>query len=170
MLGAEASAFTRELLPLGTAVTLERDVSEVDRFDRLLRYVYLPDGRMANEVIVEDGYAVLATFPPDVKHEARIRAAQTRAREAGRGLWGACVDTPTPAPTVVPTPAPQATTAPTPTQDPRVGCHPSYPTVCIPPPPPDLDCGEILFRRFAVVGADPHRFDGDSDGVGCESG
>jgi len=48
-------------------------------------------------------------------------------------------------------------------------CHPSYPTVCIPPPPPDLDCGDISYRRFRVVGTDPHGFDNDSDGIGCES-
>jgi hypothetical protein len=48
-------------------------------------------------------------------------------------------------------------------------CHPSYPTVCIPPPPPDLDCGDISYRRFTVGGTDPHGFDGDHDGVGCES-
>lgn len=48
-------------------------------------------------------------------------------------------------------------------------CHPSYPTVCIPPPPPDLDCPQIPYRNFAVTGSDPHRFDGDNDGVGCET-
>lgn len=48
-------------------------------------------------------------------------------------------------------------------------CDPSYPTVCIPPPPPDLDCGEISFRNFKVLQPDPHRFDGDKDGIGCES-
>jgi hypothetical protein len=48
-------------------------------------------------------------------------------------------------------------------------CHPSYPAVCIPPPPPDLDCGDISYRRFQVLSPDPHNFDGDSDGVGCES-
>ena len=53
---------------------------------------------------------------------------------------------------------------------PNGNCHPSYPDVCIPPPPPDLDCGEIPYRRFRVVGSDPHRFDGDNDGIGCESG
>jgi micrococcal nuclease len=41
--------------------------------------------------------------------------------------------------------------------------------VCIPPAPPDLDCGEISFRRFQVLPPDPHGFDGDNDGVGCES-
>jgi hypothetical protein len=48
-------------------------------------------------------------------------------------------------------------------------CHPSYPTVCIPPPPPDLDCGDIRHRNFVVRPPDPHRFDGNHDGVGCES-
>jgi hypothetical protein len=49
-------------------------------------------------------------------------------------------------------------------------CDSSYPGVCIPPYPPDLDCGDIAFRRFEVRGPDPHGFDGDNDGVGCESG
>ena len=48
-------------------------------------------------------------------------------------------------------------------------CDPSYPGVCIPTPPPDLDCGDIAVRRFRVIGADPHRFDIDGDGLGCES-
>lgn len=47
-------------------------------------------------------------------------------------------------------------------------CEPSYPSVCIPPPPPDLDCGEIPHRNFEVRAPDPHRFDHDHDGVGCE--
>ena len=47
-------------------------------------------------------------------------------------------------------------------------CDKSYPTVCIPPPPPDLDCGEITHRRFKVLEPDPHGFDGDDDGIGCE--
>jgi hypothetical protein len=49
------------------------------------------------------------------------------------------------------------------------GCDPSYPTVCIPPPPPDLDCDDVPFNNFAVVGTDPHGFDGDNDSVGCET-
>lgn len=49
------------------------------------------------------------------------------------------------------------------------GCDPAYPTVCIPPPPPDLNCGDISFRRFTVLSPDPHNFDRDGDGVGCES-
>ena len=48
-------------------------------------------------------------------------------------------------------------------------CDSSYPDVCIPPYPPDLDCGEIEFRNFNVLQPDPHRFDGDKNGIGCES-
>jgi len=48
-------------------------------------------------------------------------------------------------------------------------CDPSYPDVCIPPYPPDLDCGEVSFQDFRVRGSDPHGFDGDNDGIGCES-
>lgn len=47
-------------------------------------------------------------------------------------------------------------------------CDPAYPTVCIPSPPPDLDCGDISHRRFKVLPPDPHGFDRDRDGIGCE--
>lgn len=48
-------------------------------------------------------------------------------------------------------------------------CEPSYPGICIPPPPPDLDCRDIPHRRFTVRPPDPHGFDSDRDGVGCEN-
>jgi micrococcal nuclease len=188
--GAEASARNAELVA-GRTVYLERDVSERDRYDRLLRYVWVEgdDGalRFANEELVKWGHASAVSFPPDVKYQQRFADAERVARQEGRGLWGACegphaplttpatATAPPPAPTPVPPtavpvrptntpvpPRPTATTA-------RSGnCDPSYPTVCIPPPPPDLDCGEISFRRFAVRQPDPHRFDGDRDGIGCE--
>lgn len=63
---------------------------------------------------------------------------------------------------------PAGSQGPAPTR-PAANCDPSYPAVCIPPPPPDLDCKDIPYKRFAVVGADPHRFDSDGDGIGCES-
>jgi hypothetical protein len=47
-------------------------------------------------------------------------------------------------------------------------CHPSYPDTCIPPPPPNLNCDDISFRNFKVIGSDPHGFDGNNDGIGCE--
>ena len=113
-------------------------------------------------------------------------AEPSRARERA-----ALTDAPTPAattapPTASPTPEPTAPPTEPPTAPPPVikqapapiitqqpapagNCDPSYPTVCIPPFPPDLDCGEISFRQFQVIGSDPHGFDADNDGVGCES-
>jgi hypothetical protein len=76
----------------------------------------------------------------------------------------------TPAPLPPPPPVTQPFFPPTPTAAPSGDCDPSYPDVCIPSPPPDLDCGDIPYRRFTVIGDDPHRFDGDDDGIGCESG
>ncbi len=48
-------------------------------------------------------------------------------------------------------------------------CEPAYPTVCLPPPPPDLDCPEIPYKDFAALPPDPHRLDADEDGIACES-
>jgi hypothetical protein len=65
--------------------------------------------------------------------------------------------------------------APPPPPPPPAGgrCAASYPDECIPPPPPDLDCGEIPYRKFRVLwdvpDPDPHHFDDDRDGIGCES-
>jgi len=86
--GQEASRRNRELVE-GKKVRLEKDVSETDRFGRLLRYVYV-DGRMVNAILVEEGYAQVSTFPPDVKYQEEFLRLQRKAREEGRGLWGSC--------------------------------------------------------------------------------
>jgi hypothetical protein len=77
--------------------------------------------------------------------------------------------TPTPTPTATLTPIHSPTPTPTPTAPSAQTCDSAYPDVCIPPPPPDLDCGEILYRDFRVLPPDPHGFDGNNDGIGCES-
>ena len=62
------------------------------------------------------------------------------------------------------------TTEPTVTQTTiQTSCDPSYPDFCIPPPPPDLDCKDIPHKNFKVLQPDPHGFDRDKDGIGCES-
>lgn len=155
-MGPEATAKNAELVE-GRVVTLVKDVSETDSFGRLLRYVYVGD-LLVNAELVRLGYAQAVTFPPDVAQQDLLRRLEAEAREAGRGLWG-----PTP------TPGAPATVAPTPTPSDRAGCEPSYPDVCIPPPPPDLDCADITARDFRVLPPDPHRFDGGMDGIGCES-
>jgi micrococcal nuclease len=89
--GPEASAFTKQLLPPGTAVRLERDVVGRDDYGRLLAYVYLAaDGRMVNQLLVEGGYAQPLTIAPNATFAARFVAAARAAESAGLGLWGAC--------------------------------------------------------------------------------
>src|SRR5690606_24469165 len=69
-------------------------------------------------------------------------------------------------PIVQPQPVvPPTTAAPPP---PASGCHPSYPTLCL-PGSPDLNCADIPAKNFPVLPPDPHRLDGDKDGYGCES-
>jgi micrococcal nuclease len=92
--GREASDANKRLVE-GRTVYLVRDVSDRDRHGRLLRYVYVDDLRSGERVfvnlqLVEQGYAQVTTYPPDVRHEQDFRAAQREARGAGRGLWGAC--------------------------------------------------------------------------------
>jgi micrococcal nuclease len=85
--GAEASDFTHQNLE-GKVVSLELDVQKVDPYGRLLAYVYLPNGEMFNEKLLEEGYAQVATFPPNVKYVDRFLEVQRGARAANRGLWG----------------------------------------------------------------------------------
>ncbi len=86
-LGRKASAFTKKLIPPGTVVYLETDVQLHDRYGRLLAYVYLPDGRMLNEVLVEEGYATAYTVPPNVKYAERFVQLQREAMKKRKGLW-----------------------------------------------------------------------------------
>jgi micrococcal nuclease len=100
--GKEASARNKELV-LGKAITLVRDVTDRDRYGRLLRYVYV-DNVMINETLVREGYANVYTYPPDVRYDALFRTAERFAREEKKGLWsGACTSVePTPLSTFAP--------------------------------------------------------------------
>ncbi len=84
--GKEASEANRKLVD-GKTVRLEFDVQQVDRYKRLLAYVYLEDDTFVNAWLVEHGYAQVMTVPPNVKHQALFLKLQREAREASRGLW-----------------------------------------------------------------------------------
>jgi hypothetical protein len=85
--GREAGDRNKQLVE-GKTVFLEKDVREADQFGRLLRYIYLEEGQMVNDLLVSKGYAQTSSFPPDIKYQDRFIAAQQQARQAGRGLWG----------------------------------------------------------------------------------
>jgi micrococcal nuclease len=89
-MGVAASQADHRLVD-GRDLVLEKDVSETDRFGRLLRYPWLHDGdrwTLVSLELVRLGFASTATFPPDVKYAAVYRAAEREARDASRGLWG----------------------------------------------------------------------------------
>jgi len=84
--GVEASKKNTEMVA-GKTVRLEKDVSETDRYGRLLRYVYVGN-LFINSELVRLGYAQVSTFPPDVKYVDLFLKQQQEARDANRGLWG----------------------------------------------------------------------------------
>lgn len=156
----EASQKNRELVE-NQEVILIKDVSEYDKYNRLLRYVIVGD-TFVNYELVKQGYAHASTYPPDVACSEFFAEAQNNASTLKLGFWSD---------SVLLNEELSIIQEPLSTEDTRSDCDPSYPNICIPSPPPDLDCGDISFRRFQVLPPDPHNFDGnDNDGIGCESG
>jgi len=82
----EATAYTTSLIADQT-VFVEYDIQQADKWGRHLVYVYLEDGRMLNELILQADWAQVATYPPNIKYVERFTAAQRQAREQGRGMW-----------------------------------------------------------------------------------
>jgi len=94
--GKIAALKNKELVE-GKEVRLEKDVSETDRYGRLLRFVYIDQHEatssvalFVNDYLVRQGYARAATFPPDIRYQEQFRAAEKEARENSRGLWSSC--------------------------------------------------------------------------------
>jgi micrococcal nuclease len=96
--GAEAAAFTADLLPPGTPVRLERDEEARDAYGRLLAYVRrTPDDVFVNLELVRRGYADVLVIAPNDAYAPLLRQAGAQARDEAQGLWGACggADVPT---------------------------------------------------------------------------
>ena len=87
-LGEAASEFVRKLVE-GKRVTLVKDegYEDKDRYDRLLRYVYLEDGTFVNAKIIEEGYANVYNAA-SISKINEFRRLEREARENKRGLWG----------------------------------------------------------------------------------
>lgn len=86
-IGRDSRRELLEIMPVGTEVVAETDVRVTDQFGRVLAYLFLADGSMVNEQMVESGYATALVYPPNVKYVERIRGAVESARRAKRGLW-----------------------------------------------------------------------------------
>jgi len=83
--GKEASDYTTKRLE-GKTVELEWDVERKDQYGRFLAYVWIGD-EMLNRTLVREGYARIATFPPNVKYVDQFKKDQEQARSAKKGLW-----------------------------------------------------------------------------------
>jgi len=86
--GREAANKNKELVE-GKLVQLEKDVSEVDKYGRLLRYVYVDD-IFVNELLVKEGFAHASSYPPDVKYQDLLNNTQKEAQSQNKGLWAGC--------------------------------------------------------------------------------
>ncbi len=114
--------------------------------------------------MIADGYAHEYTYAVPYRYQSQFVAAERAARAGDRGSGRRRRARATRRAR-----RPSARSSTTAVTGNRPGCDPAYPGVCIPPSPPDLDCADVTFRRFRVLSPDPHRFDLNHDGVGCES-
>ena len=142
----QARNYIENICPIGSPVLVDEDDLQTEgSYGRIIGVIYCKELNL-NESILEVGHAeILVTFCSKSEF----------AGESWAIKYGCTSDY-----------KPKISTPPTEIKE---DCNPSYPDVCIPSPPPDLDCGEISHRNFTVLQPDPHRFDGDKDGLGCES-
>lgn len=178
--GKKASDKNKELVE-GKKVRLEKDVSETDKYGRLLRYVYIGD-IFVNEYLVKEGYASSVSYPPDVKYQDKFREAEEQAREEEKGLWGDVCNIPTSTvkPTIISTPRPVTISTPKPTT--KASYNTPAPTTNVTPLVPQagesyicnckktcsqmVSCDEAYYQ-LNTCGCSVR--DGDKDGVPCEN-
>lgn len=90
------AAIQNKILVDKKIIYLEKDISDKDRYGRLLRYIYLPNPNSKTEVIfineylIEQGFGQIITYPPDVKYHNKFTDAQKIAQKEKRGLWQKC--------------------------------------------------------------------------------
>ncbi len=86
--GRRSRKFLEDLIATsGWQVRIEYDVEKRDKYERILAYLWSRDNKLINEEMLNNGFAVLFTFPPNVKYVDRLSAAQVIARENKRGVW-----------------------------------------------------------------------------------
>lgn len=163
--GKEASDKNTALVE-GKVVELEKDISEKDKYGRLLRYIWIGD-MLVNETLVREGYAQSNTYPPDVKYQDRFLAAQKLAREEQKGLWGEVCASATLQPTSKPTQAATTTnTGASPTSAQSSGGSGTYACNCSKTCGQMSSCAEAQYQ-LNVCGCAAR--DADHDGIACDS-
>lgn len=157
---AEATAFTSKMCPVGSTILIDQDDKQLyDNYGRLLANIYCGE-KSLNSALLNNGHANISTQYCDTSEFSGESWAQSYGCKEEKSVAKIPVETPKDIIIDAPKEIPKET---------GENCDKSYPDVCIAPYPPDLDCGDITFKKFRVVGSDPHRFDSDKDGIGCES-
>lgn len=146
--GEESRDFIETICPVGSKVLVDEDDGQIlGSYGRMVGVVTCNDVNLNSELL-----------------DANLGYLQDRfcdSSEFGKEFWAlkhGCVDS------VSELEIPVQTLEPI-----KNNCDVSYPDFCIPSSPPDLDCKDIQQKRFTVLQPDPHRFDQDKDGIGCES-
>ncbi len=146
--GIDAKNFVARICPVGSQAIVDEDDGQTEgSYGRIVGVIYC-NGVNLNEAVIESGHAYLSGGFCDKSEFSNTAWAQK---------YGCRTTIETASPVTAQPSTPQSS------------CDPSYPDFCIPPPPPDLDCKDISSKKFTVLQPDPHRFDGDKDGIGCES-
>ena len=139
--GLEAQAFIESICPKGNMILVDEDDGQTQgSHGRIIAVVYCL-GKNLNKELLEANLGYLSAEFCQTSEFAQTMWAQKHGCSPESEQTGKTLPT---------------------------SCDASYPDVCIPSPPPDLDCSDIEYRNFEVLQPDPHRFDGNYDGVGCE--
>lgn len=86
--GTEASDLMNNTFSPSDPIVLEYGTEKRDKYDRILAYVYTQDGQMFNEMLLEAGLARVAyVFPPNDKHVGKFREVEGKAEEKALGIW-----------------------------------------------------------------------------------
>jgi micrococcal nuclease len=88
--GPEASAFTKATLEKGSVVKLVRDVEPRDRYQRLLVYLFLTDGTLFNQLLIDRGLARTLSIEPNTAFASQFASHESSARNRRVGLWLYC--------------------------------------------------------------------------------
>lgn len=173
--GKEASDFTQKLL-LNKEVKLEKDQEDKDKYGRLLRYIYVED-QSVQELLLTEGLARVAVYPPNTKYEQKYRELQDQAKAKKIGIWSINgyvkddgFDPPEKKETVQKTNQSKPQTSRPSNTQPR-----SRPRSTSTYTGGDKDCKDFATQREAQRffesqrPGDPHGLDRDGDGIACES-
>ena len=149
--GTASKKFIEVLCPVGSEVIVDQDdLQPFDNYDRMVGVIHC-NGNNLNKELVESKYGFLSAHFCNSSEFSTQKWAQDHGCPDNINLLKSIYELNPEFPNNV------------------EECDPSYPDFCIVSSPPDLNCSDISQKKFTVLQPDPHRFDGDKDGLGCES-